>query len=92
MPSPFVKGNKLGHGRPPKSKERKAFEERCRNFMDTEGLDLVFELARRKDRWALDFLADRGWGRATEHHEVTGADGGAVDVKVVSWEPYGDKD
>jgi hypothetical protein len=51
-----------------------------------ELVDAVFKTLRGKTnlktrQWAIEWLADRGWGKAVQSTEITGADGGAIVVK-----------
>jgi hypothetical protein len=68
---PGVSGNP--NGRPPKSAEQRAVEQRCQDFADEEGWDIVFEMARKKDRWALGTVL--GYGYGTPKQRITGGDG-----------------
>lgn len=73
----FTKG-KSGNesGRP---KGYADFAKRCREWADEFGIGYIMALARGNDpKIKLDatkFLIERGYGKSTEHHEVTGADG-----------------
>jgi hypothetical protein len=45
-----------------------------------KALDRVWDKAARGDLRALEFLADRGWGRPATAVEVTGQDGGPIEI------------
>ncbi len=58
------------------------FAKRCRDWADRYGFGFIAELAQGNDpKIKLDatkFLVERGYGKSTERHEVTGADGGPL--------------
>ena len=55
-------------GRPP---EYRAFKERCQQFMDSEGFDLLTTMARQRNEFALRLMAEYGFGRPQQHVDVT---------------------
>jgi len=61
------------------------FAKRCRAWADCYGFGFIAELAGGDDpKIKLDatkFLVERGYGKATERHEVTGADGEPLKVE-----------
>jgi hypothetical protein len=78
---PFQPGNRANPGGRPKS-----FGALVRQ-QTADGAELVtiaLEIVRARRKplkyrlQALEWLADRGWGKPVQSHEVTGADGGAV--------------
>lgn len=73
----FKKGGPSGNpnGRP---KGYAAFAERCREWADRFGLPFLIEIAEDKkadNKTRVDvsrYIVDRGYGKATEHHEING--------------------
>ena len=58
------------NGRPKKSAEQRSFELKARFYMADRGIEQIIEMAQgtvKTDRkWALEFLADRGFGRPVQ--------------------------
>ncbi len=60
--------------------------ERCQNFMDSEGWDKLFGIARGQGQLslkAIELIAAYGYGRPPKKLEHTGADGGPIEKRVV---------
>lgn len=55
-------------GRP---KEYRAFKERCSEFMDAEGFELLTTMARQPNEFALRLMAEYAYGKPQQHVDVT---------------------
>lgn len=84
----FGKGNKANpSGRPKKTEEERTLEEMCR-AKTPEALATILTIMaggeNERNRLAsAQYIIDRGWGRAAQAMEITGKDGGALDIRVI---------
>ena len=80
-------------GRPKGSKE---FRERCREYMNVEGIDSLIEIARDpkdKDKMrAIELLAGYAWGKPKQGVEFGDEDGGGITIVVKPADSNRDRD
>lgn len=80
----FVPGQSGNPGGRPKGS--KGFRERCREFMDSEGLESLIEIARNprdKNRFrAIELIAGYSWGRPKQGIELTGEEGNDINITI----------
>lgn len=80
---PFQKGQSGNPGgRPAVAKE---FRQRCREFMENEGWEKLFALARggKEQKFALELIAAYAYGRPKQGVEIVGEDGGPLQIVVL---------